>query len=169
MEIRQATPEDIAAVQRIAERSWEHDYPDILSRESVVVGVHEWYSEERLDDELGRSDAVVLVADRQGEVVGFVHAAWANGDDGPSREGDVLRVYVDPDHRGEAVGSALLETAVATLFERDVERVRAMVLAENAPGKAFYRSHGFEREEGSNETQIAGERYEEHSYVLVRG
>lgn len=169
MEIRLATSGDVGAVQRVAEHSWEHDYPDILSRESIVEGVHEWYSEERLDDEFDRSDAAVLVADRQGEVVGFVHAAWADGADGPSREGDVLRVYVDPDHRGKAVGSALLETAVATLFERDVERIRAMVLAENDPGKAFYRSHGFEREEGSNETEIAGERYEEHSYVLARG
>ena len=162
MEIRHATGEDAESIESVAETSWEHEYPDVLSREAAVEGANEWYAEGRMASELSQSDAVVLVAEREGAVVGFTHAAWS-GD-----EGDVMRVYVDPNHRGEGVGSALLETAVATLFERDVDRVRAMVLAENDPGKAFYRSHGFEPEEGSHETVIAGERFEESAYVLER-
>lgn len=162
MEIRYATSADLSGIEAVAEASWEHDYPDVFSRESAVEGVHEWYAEETMAGELLQSDAVVHVAERDGTVVGFAHAAWT-GD-----EGDVMRVYVHPDHRGQGVGSALLETAVATLFERDVERVRAMVLAENEPGKAFYRSHGFEREDETHETSIAGERYEEYGFVLER-
>lgn len=162
MEIRHATREDLPEIEAVAEASWEADYPDVFTRESAVESAHEWYSEESMEGELVQSDGVILVADRDGGVIGFAHAAWT-GD-----EGDVMRVYVDPDHRGQAIGSALLETAVATLFERDVDRIRAMVLAENEPGKAFYRSHGFEREDETHETVIAGDRYEEYSYVLTR-
>ncbi|PSP75842.1 N-acetyltransferase [Halobacteriales archaeon QS_1_68_20] len=162
MDLRQATRSDLDAIQRVAERSWTVDYPDFTSRESVTEGVHEWYSDARLEAEIDRGDAAVLVAERAGEIVGFTHAAWS-GD-----EGDVMRVYVDPDHRGQGVGSALLESAVATLFERDVAEVRAMVLADNDPGNEFYRSHGFEREEETHETRIADEFYDEHVWKLAR-
>lgn len=162
MEIREASRADLPAIQAVAETSWEVDYPDVLSRESAVEGAHEWYSRERMESELHGASSLLLVAERDGRVVGFVHAAWS-GD-----EGDVMRVYVDPDERGEGVGSALLESAVATLFERDVDRVRAMVLAANEPGKAFYRSHGFEPTDETHETEITGERYEEHVYALQR-
>lgn len=162
MEIRRATRGDLSAIEAVAEASWQADYPEVFTRESAVEGAHEWYAQERMADELVQSDAVILVAEKDGEVVGFVHAAWTGN------EGDVMRVYVDPDHRGRAVGSALLETAVATLFERDVERVRAMALAANEPGRAFYRSHGFEREDETYQTRIGGERYEEYGFVLER-
>lgn len=162
MEIRRATADDVQAIERVAEAAWEHDYPDVLSRETAVDGVHEWYDEAAIRAELDHTDAAVLVADADGAVVGFTHAAWTGS------EGSVTRVYVDPEHRGRAVGSALLETAVATLFERGVDVVRAMVLADNEPGQAFYRSHGFRRIEGSHETVIAGETFAEYTFVLER-
>lgn len=162
IDIRPATSDDIGALGRVAERSWEHDYPNILSRETAVEGVHEWYSEDRLTSELQSEDARIFVAELDDEVIGFVHTALAG------REGDVLRVYVDPACRGEDVGSALLDAAVEYLFDRGVERVKAMVLAGNELGHEFYRAHGFERVQGTEETKIAGERYEEHAYVLER-
>lgn len=162
MEIREASRGDLPAIQAIAEASWEVDYPDVLSRESAVEGAHEWYAGARMESELHAANSLLLVAERDGEVVGFAHAAWS-GDDG-----DVMRVYVNPDDRGDGVGSALLESAVATLFERDVDRVRAMVLAANEPGKTFYRSHGFEPAGESHETTIAGERFEEQVFALER-
>lgn len=161
MEIREATREDVPAIRTVAEASWGHDYPEVLSREAAAAGVHEWYSERRVREAVEAGDALVLVAERD-EVVGFVHGAWA-GD-----EGHVLRVYVAPDHRGEGAGSALLEAAVATLFERDVKRVGATVLRANEAGAAFYRAHGFEREGEASETEIAGERHAEHRFVLER-
>jgi ribosomal protein S18 acetylase RimI-like enzyme len=162
MEVRRATTEDVSAIERVAEVAWQRDYPDVLSREIAVDGVHEWYDEGAISSELDHTDAAVLVAETDGGVVGFAHAAWTGS------EGSVIRVYVDPEHRGRAVGSALLETAVATLFEQGVDVVRAMVLADNEPGQAFYRSHGFRRVEGSRETVIAGETFAEYTFVLER-
>lgn len=162
MEIRTATPDDVGAIQTVAERSWTTDYPDIVSRETADEGVHEWYSDERVREEIDRPDADVLVATVDDDVVGFVHAVWTG------EEGDVLRVYVDPERRGDGIGSALLETAVDRLFEAEVEHVRAMVLADNDPGQAFYRSHGFERLDETHRTEIAGEYYEEAAYRLER-
>lgn len=160
MEIRDATVEDSEAIQRVAERSWRADYPEIVSRETAAEGVTEWYSADVVREEIERPDARVSVATVDGDVVGFVHAIWTDA------EGDVLRLYVDPDHRGEGIGSALLERTVDRLFDEGVDAVAAMVLADNEPGKEFYRAHGFERVGESTQTEIAGEYYEEATFRL---
>lgn len=162
MQIRPATSDDIDTVAQVAQRSWEKDYPDILSRETAVEGVHEWYSTDRLATELASDDARIFVGELEGTVVGFVHTAITE------REGDVLRVYVDPAYRGNGIGSALLDHAVEYLFDVGVDQVRAMVLAANDLGHEFYRGQGFRRLPEAEETEIAGDRYEEHTYVLER-
>lgn len=160
MRIRAATPGDVAAVRRVARDSWDHDYPGQLSRETVEEGFDEWYGTEALTGEVERPGSRVLVAEDDGDVVGFAHAAWNTG----GSEGSILRVYVAPDHRGEDLGRELVDRAAETLGKRGVARITAMVLAENEQGGAFYRSLGFERvDEGT--TTIAGEPHEEHVYA----
>jgi ribosomal protein S18 acetylase RimI-like enzyme len=161
MNLREATDDDVDAVRRVAERSWEADYPDIVSRETASEGVEQWYGADRVREELARAETALLVAEGDGEVVGFAHAVWGG------EEGTVLRLYVDPDHRRAGVGGELLEATVARLREEGVDRVKATVLAENDPGNAFYEAHGFEREPRTQETEIAGERHEEHVWVRL--
>lgn len=162
MNVRTATVADVEAIQTVAERSWTEDYPHITSRETAVEGAHEWYATERVTDEIERPDAIVFVATKDGEIVGFSHGAWT------ATDGDVLRVYVDPDHRGEGIGTSLLDSTVDALFERDVNEVRAMVLAENEPGNEFYRARGFEPLDETYKTRILDEYYEERVWKLTR-
>jgi ribosomal protein S18 acetylase RimI-like enzyme len=159
MHVREATTEDVPAIRRVAERSWEADYPDIVSRETASEGVEQWYGSERVHEELARAETGLLVAEEGDDVVGFAHAVWGG------EAGTVLRLYVDPDHRRAGVGGELLAATVARLLDEGVDRVKATVLAENDPGNAFYEAHGFEREPGTQETEIAGERHEEHVWV----
>lgn len=159
MEVRQARPGDVSGIRRVAEHSWEADYPEILHRENVGEVVSEWYDEARISDELDNGDALVLVAEAEGVVAGFGHAVQAR------RTGHILRVYVTPDHRGGGVGRDLLSALEGRLRERGAERVRAMVLAENEVGNRFYRSAGFEKID-EDETTIGGETYAENVYQL---
>ncbi len=160
MDIRLATEDDLDGINRVARASWEADYPEILSRETVSAGVDEWYGAAALADEIGWAHTLVFVAVTDGDIVGFVHAMWS-GD-----EGHVLRLYVHPDHRREGVGAALLDRTRTELFDRDIERIDAMVLADNDLGKAFYERFGFEVADES-ETTIGGERYRETRYTLT--
>lgn len=162
MTVREATGADAPAIRQVAERAWSTDYPDIISRESVAAGVTEWYDDDLMRADIARADAAVFVAEADDGVVGFVHGV--RGDE----DGNVLRVYVDPDHRGNGLGSILLEAATDRLFEMGVDRVRAMVLEANDPGNEFYRSHGFERTDDTYETEIGGEFYDERVWVLER-
>lgn len=160
MNVREATPDDAEAVKRVARRSWEHDYPAILSRETISETVENWYDPERIVADVRSEDALVAVAEEDGNgVVGFSHAVW------DERGGTILRLYVDPDYRGEGRGTTMLERTCGMLFDRGVERIEAMVLAENGPGNEFYRGFGFERVD-RNETVIGEESYDENVYAL---
>ena len=159
MQCREPTRADVEAIRRVARASWERDYPDILSRETVV---EEWYGREAIERELDAPGSVVLVAEDDDEVVGFAHAVVTGG------EATILRVYVHPAYRREGVGGELLERTIDEANDRAAESVRAMVLSANEPGGAFYRNAGFDPVE-TGETVIGGEAYEETVYELADG
>lgn len=160
MNIRHAQPDDVSDISRVAERSWETDYPGILNRENVGEIAQEWYAEDRIREELDNEDAILVVAEADDTVVGFAHGIWAR------RTGHILRVYVDPDHRGAGIGRELLATVRDSLLNRGSDRIQAMVLAENDVGNQFYQDAGFEKIDES-ETTIGGDTYTENVYRRI--
>lgn len=163
MPIRPATEADTAIICQIAELAWKHDYPGILTRDTAENAVNEWYTPDRIEAELEHYRTVLLVAERDETVVGFAHATVNAG----GEVGSILRLYVHPEHRRENVGRELLERTCAELSEWGIERINAMVLADNEPGNAFYARFGFERE-AERDTTIGDESYPENRYVLER-
>lgn len=162
MDVREATHEDVDDIRRIVEASWEVDYPDILTRETAEEAVSEWYDADSLTEAIDEGRTELLVAERDEEIVGFAHATW-NASEGAAY---ILRLYIDPEHRNQGLGRELLERTCDQLAEYEVDRIHAMVLAENEPGNAFYEGFGFERADES-ETQIGGEPYQENRYILT--
>lgn len=160
MDVHEATKGDIEGIRGVARRSWERDYPEILSRETIVETVEEWYGPDRLAFDIESDDAHVIVASGNDGVIGFAHAV------GESRTGTLLRLYVDPDHRGDGVGTRLLEAACGALADAGCTDVEAMVLASNEPGNDFYSEFGFEPDR-EGETTIGGDTYDEVVYTLT--
>ena len=154
MEYRPATDEDIDGIRRVAEASWETDYPDVLSRETIREGVDQWYSQAVISMELQSPRTELLVAADEGEIVGFVHGHWAGN------AGIILRLYVHPEQRGRGIGTALFETVVSAFRDHDVDQLRAMALSENQTATAFFEDQGMVKV-GTETTAIAGDQYEE--------
>lgn len=57
-----------------------------------------------------------------------------------------LGMGLDPEHRGQGLGEALLRAAVEQAGHCGLERVELQVFASNAPAIALYRKFGFETE-----------------------
>lgn len=110
-----------------------------------------------MSEELKNEDAIVAVAEEDGDIVGFAHGIWAR------RTGHILRVYTDPDHRECGIGRELLATVRDTLLKRGSDRIQAMVLAENELGNQFYQNAGFKKID-EDKTTIGGETYTENVY-----
>ena len=161
MGITEATAEDIRGIRSVVKASWDADYPDTISRETVTKGLEEWYSEEYLAETIAAPKMHVLVAREEDKVTGFVHAV-VDGDTGV-----ILRLYVDPEHRREGLGRALFERVRDELEAYDIGRIRALVLEDNDAGNEFYRTVGM-TVVSTDETQIGGERFEENTYELER-
>ncbi len=74
------------------------------------------------------------------------------------------RLYAHPEHRGEGVGTRLLDELRERL-RAGGERLRLVVLAENPVGVPFYESYGFERV-GSREGETDGVAHEGYVHEL---
>lgn len=140
IEIRSATPSDVAAIQRVARRTWHASYDDILGPEHVDAVVDDWYGAEGLRSAVTDDAQPFLVAVGDDGIRGFAHT-------GPHPEREAVRVlyriYVDPDHWGRGLGSRLLRETEARLA--DATRLELGVLAANDRARRFYEARGFEQ------------------------
>jgi GNAT superfamily N-acetyltransferase len=131
-----------------------------LSPRTIESAIKQWYDEEALAATLDEEDALFLIAEEEGEVVGFTQGAL----DRETQSGDMLWLHVDPAARGGSIGTDLFERTREELHERGAERLRGMVLEDNREGSDFYERFGFERSE-ERTTVIDGEPHVEFVYV----
>ena len=158
MEIRPATEADREAIREVARAAW-HDAYDELESKTIEETVEEWYADDALERAIDKPGTAVLVAERDGEVVGFTHGVVSE------EEGDVLRMYVHPDHQQRGVGTALHERLREDLEDFNMRRMRAIDLESNEASQEFYEGLGFERTDEA-EVELGGEKHTEAVYTL---
>lgn len=158
MDVREAVPEDGAAIRDVAQRSLEASYS--LSPTTIENAVERWYDDEALAEKFDDDELQFVVAEDDGEVVGFAEVALVEG----AKDADLLWLHVAPENRGQGAGDALFEAARDVVEERGIERLRGRVLADNAEGNDFYRRHGFEKA-GEVEVEIDGKAHVENVYI----
>jgi ADP-ribose pyrophosphatase YjhB (NUDIX family)/GNAT superfamily N-acetyltransferase len=83
----------------------------------------------------------VLVAEVEGEVVGFLGLSFATGLAGV--RGLIGELAVDPAHRRKGIGASLVEAAVRLARARGCSRLLVDTSRANEPARAFYRACGF--------------------------
>lgn len=90
-------------------------------------------------------NAVVLVADDHGDVIGYAYATVEGHDymalRGPA--GVLQDVIVDPESRGRGVGRRLLDAAMVELRTRGVPQVVLSTAARHAPAQRLFARAGF--------------------------
>ncbi len=89
------------------------------------------------------SDAIVLVAELGGAVVGMVTAQFVVSTAEGGTSAWLEDLVVDSNCRGRGVGSELLEAACRAAAERGCTRIQLVADDDNAPALAFYRHHGW--------------------------
>jgi ribosomal protein S18 acetylase RimI-like enzyme len=100
-----------------------------------------------LVSQIGKSDMVVLVAERDRTVVGYAYAGLEGNDymalRGPA--GVLYDLVVDPDHRRQGIGTALLEGALEALRNLGAPRVLLFTAEKNDVAQAMFDRAGFRR------------------------
>jgi ribosomal protein S18 acetylase RimI-like enzyme len=119
--IRRAIPADLPRIHAIRNGVTEN----VLSDPSKVTAEEvAWYMEQ----------AVFLVAEEAGEVVGFTC--------GNHQTGLIWALFIDPAHEGRGHGRALLDAALAGLEAAGLTQVHLNTSADTR-AERFYRAHGW--------------------------
>lgn len=161
MNIREATDSDVDAIRSIAHNSLSSSYTDFLDEETVDSAVDQWYADESIEADLESEDALIIVAEADGEVIGFTQSELV----GEGQDiGQLLWLHVDPEHRGRGTGPRLLVRTREELLDFGADEIRAVVLENNEGGNEFYRNHGFERV-GERQIEVGEKTYTENVYT----
>lgn len=132
-----------------------------LSPQQIEALLEEGFDEERLTQQPDESITLLAENTIHGEettIAGIVEAEHT--DEG----GEVRWLFVDPEHRGQGIGTELFETAVEKLREQDAEPVRASTLEANREGNQFPEQFDFERADDRT-VEVAGESLVEYRYT----
>jgi GNAT superfamily N-acetyltransferase len=134
--IRAGTPEDAEAVARVHVETWRVAYDHVFPREEL-----ERMATERVDRraEMHRRSPPI-VAEADGEIIGFVSVGPANDEDA---DGELYAIYVLPAHWGTGVGRDLIQTAEDRLRELGHEDAILWVLEDNPRARRFYEAAGW--------------------------
>jgi ribosomal protein S18 acetylase RimI-like enzyme len=155
MELRTASRSDLAAIKSVAAASLDASYDDVFDEDLRQHAVETWYGAE--DDPVGDrtderdagglagniedEDSYVVLAEKDGEVVGFAQAFLVEGAEAVGR---IEWIHVHPDHRGSGIGGSLLDRAEEELVDAAASRVEGRVLEANQEGKEFYKRRGYD-------------------------
>ncbi len=98
-----------------------------------------------LADLSSSSHSCLLVAERNGEIVGFLSSELREGSPAfkPKTWAAVEDVYVVPDHRSLGIGHALFEECRAWAAQKGADGISLQVAAGNARARKFYDELGF--------------------------
>lgn len=100
-----------------------------------------------LGSQTGKATVVLLVAEVDGEVVGYTYAGLEDYDymalRGPA--GALYDIVVDTTHRGAGIGRALLDATLAELTRLGAPRVLLSTAEQNVAAQALFARAGFRR------------------------
>lgn len=145
LQIRPAAPTDEAALGRLGAMlvALHHDFDPqrfIPEEPGTARGYGRF-----LVSQLAEPDALVLVAEADGAVVGYAYAA-VEGQDwmalrGPA--GVIYDILIDPERRGQRLGSRLLAAVVEALTQRGSPRIVLSAAARNEGAQRLFARFGF--------------------------
>ena len=166
LRIREMTLADCGRVAEIRVRGWQTAYEGLIPRPYLeALSVTEDAARRRAFFERDGGGIVNLVAERDGEVVGWAcHGPYRDGEV-PTEDVELYAIYVHPDRIGDGVGRALLSESTHRCAAAGHGRMLLWVLKENIRARRFYERAGFAADGAEEPFDAAGVAVPEVRYV----
>jgi ribosomal protein S18 acetylase RimI-like enzyme len=154
--IRRAELADVDAMAETAVAAWRVGFRGIVPEH---VDPRASWRPERLEERL-REPSVesgqILVGEVSGVVRGLVLFGRSRDAGAAPDEGEVIALYVHPDHWRAGLGRRLVAGALERLAEAGLGQAIVWTLAESSRNLAFYESLGFRRDGGEQRRESFG-------------
>ncbi len=119
---------------------------------------------EKKEIELALEDGLYMMAQLNGEDIGYVKVDWVYG-----KEKIAWLRFVLGEHRGEGHGVKMVQNISEYLFERGCVRIEAEVYCENISSQKVLEKNGFVKEGTKRKAYFDGEKYADvYVYGKVR-
>jgi ribosomal protein S18 acetylase RimI-like enzyme len=135
--VRRADPGDAEAIGRLL-HDFNTEYDDITPGPEALA--------KRVRELISSGETIVLLAGGGPDglaVLRFRTAIWTSG-----LECYLAELYVVPNRRGQGLGRALMETALAVAREQGADHMDLGTSEEDVAARALYESLGFDNREG---------------------
>jgi len=145
--VRRALPADLAAIGRLGALlvRLHHDF-DAQRFIAPPPGIEEGYAS-FVGGQLDNPDVVLLVAEREGRMLGYTYAGLEGYDymalRGPA--GALYDIVVDPTERGQGVGRLLVQATLEALAALGAPRVVLSTAVQNETAQRLFAGAGFRR------------------------
>jgi ribosomal protein S18 acetylase RimI-like enzyme len=143
--IRKATPKDLPAIGRLGallvRTHYDFDTKRFIAPSPDTEDRYGWF----LGTQLEKPNIIILVADRDGKVIGYTYSGVEGNDymalRGPA--GVVYDIVVDPDHRKQGVGRLLLDATLEALKAQGAPRAVLSTAERNTDAQRLFERAGF--------------------------
>lgn len=145
IEIRRATPADLKAIgllgALLVRAHYEFDRDRFMCPGEDLDEGYAWF----LSTQLEQPDALILVAEHHGDVVGYLYAAieMRNWKELREEAGFVHDVFVDERSRGHRIADVLMHAAFDWMRDRRVPRVILWTASPNERARRLFDRLGF--------------------------
>lgn len=141
--LRQAITSDAKGIARVRVVTWQSTYlgliPDFfLQNLNLEQSTVNWAKRLESSVQSGKT----IVAEIDGTIVGYIGIGVSRDLDA-SDVGELYTIYVDPEHQGKGVGSALIREGIKFLKSISFNKATLWVFDGNERAIKYYETHGW--------------------------
>jgi ribosomal protein S18 acetylase RimI-like enzyme len=158
--IRKATYEDATAIARVHVGTWRTAYAGIVS-DDYLASLSEAKRITSWQQQLRDGRTIILVAEENKEIIGFVSAGRSRNHDGAD-DSEIYAIYVLARYAGRGVGSSLLAAMEDSLPLSPTTTL--WVLRDNPRAIQFYERFGYRPDGAQKEIRLGAQVFWEVRY-----
>jgi ribosomal protein S18 acetylase RimI-like enzyme len=147
--MRPATPEDAAALSRLATDSFVAAFGHLYRPEDLAAFLEEYRSVERYRADLADPAKRVQVAEIDGKLAAYCLIVFGEHfeerpEPRPANPVFISQLYCAPGMSGRGLGATLIDWAIDEARGSGADAIQLSVFSENFGAQRFYRRYGFE-------------------------
>ncbi|MFC0203545.1 GNAT family N-acetyltransferase [Novosphingobium soli] len=146
MDLRQAAAADAATLAALGATSFVAKFGHLYrpaDLQTFLAGAH---TEEKVAREIADPTMRVMLAEEDGQLLGFCKLVMACGWPEHARGGNTIelkQLYTDPSATGRGIGAQLMDWAMAEAVRFGADEIQLSVYADNPGAQKFYARYGF--------------------------